>query len=98
MILVMGHSHCGAIMGAINGVEMGNLTTLLDKIKPAIAKTNQTFKGEQSCSNEAYVQEVILNNIKVTIDNIREQSPVLREMEMKGEIQILGALNRIDTA
>ncbi len=90
LILVMGHQHCGAIKGAIDNVKLGNLTALLDKIKPAVAMSN-SFIGEKKSGNEVYVKTVAQNNIRNTINNIRLKSAVLREMEQKGEIKIAGA-------
>lgn len=90
LILVMGHQHCGAIKGAIDRVKMGNLTTLLEKIKPAINMSNN-FNEEKTVKNEAYVKLVSQNNVRNTIKNIRLKSPILQEMEVKGEIKILGA-------
>ena len=90
LILVMGHQHCGAIKGAIDDVKLGNLTALLAKIKPAV-EYSKDFKGEKTTQNEAYVRFVAQNNVKLTLKNIREQSPILREMETKGEIKIVGA-------
>lgn len=90
LILVMGHQHCGAIKGAIDEVKLGNLTGLLTKIKPAV-KISQNFTGEKTSKNEAFVRLVAQNNVKLTIDNIRKKSPILRAMEQKGEIKIVGA-------
>ena len=90
LILVMGHQHCGAIKGAIDDVKLGNLTALLAKIRPAV-EYSKDFKGEKTTQNEAYVRFVAQNNVKLTLKNIREQSPILKEMEAKGEIKIVGA-------
>ena len=90
LILVMGHQHCGAVKGAIDDVKLGNLTALLAKIKPAVA-ISKDFIGEKTSKNEAFVRLVAQNNVKLTLKNIREQSPILREMEAKGEIKIVGA-------
>lgn len=94
LIMVMGHQHCGAIKGAIDEVKLGNLTTLLAKIKPAIAKS-QDFKGEKNSENEAFVQDVCKNNIAIALNQIRTKSPILKEMEDKGEIKIVGAYYRV---
>jgi len=90
LILVMGHQHCGAIKGTIDDVKLGNLTGLLAKIKPALEKS-QDFDGEKTSKNEAFVKHVAENNVKLTIENIRKNSPILKEMEEKGEIKIVGA-------
>jgi carbonic anhydrase len=90
LILVMGHQHCGAIKGAIDDVKLGNITAMLENIKPAV-KMSQDFKGEKSSKNEAFVKYVAQNNIKNTIQQIRSKSQILKEMEEKGEIKIVGA-------
>lgn len=90
LIVVLGHTNCGAIKGACDGVKMGNLTTLLDKFKPAIdaAKT----AGERSSKNHALVDEVTELNVKQVIQAIRDKSPILKELEDAGKIKIVGAL------
>jgi carbonic anhydrase len=90
LVLVLGHTACGAIKGAIDDVELGNLTGLLAKIKPAIPDTK--FEGEKSIKNSAYVDAVARINVKLGIENIRRRSPVLEELEKKGSIQITGAM------
>lgn|GEM_PF-98424 len=94
MILVMGHQHCGAIRGAIDDVKLGNLTTLLTKIKPAVARS-QDFEGEKTSANPLYVKYVAKNNVRVALANIRTQSPILNEMEGEGQIKIVGAFYRL---
>lgn len=90
LILVMGHQHCGAIKGAIDDVKLGNLTTLLTKIKPSVDMC-QKFEGEKTSGNEAFVRYVAQTNVKNTINTIRKNSLILKEMEDKGEIKIVGA-------
>ncbi|PIF30095.1 carbonic anhydrase [Flavobacterium sp. 9] len=89
LILVMGHQHCGAIKGAINDVKLGNITAMLAKIKPAV-KMSQDFQGEKKSKNDEFVKYVAENNIKYTIQQIREKSTILKEMEDKGKIKIVG--------
>ncbi|MDZ7634263.1 MAG: carbonic anhydrase family protein [Bacteroidales bacterium] len=89
LIVIMGHQHCGAIIGAINDVKLGNLTTTLSKIKPAI-KMSQDYSGEKTSRNEEFVKLVSVNNIRHAISTIRTKSPILREMEENGEIKIVG--------
>jgi len=96
VILVMGHTACGAIKGAIDNAELGNLTGLLAKIKPAIKAT--TFKGELSSKNGAYVDAVAQKNVELTMTDIRKNSPVLAELESKGMIKIAGAMYNLETA
>jgi carbonic anhydrase len=90
LIIVMGHQHCGAIKGAIDDVKLGNLTEMLQNIKPAVAMS-QNFDGEKSSKNEAYVKLVAQNNVRNTIAQIRAKSEILRTMEQKREIKIVGA-------
>lgn len=96
LILVMGHQHCGAVKGAIDEVKIGNITSMLANIKPAVAMS-QNFIGEQTSKNEAFVREVAQNNVRNTISQIRQKSPILNEMEQKGTIKIVGAFYTLRT-
>lgn len=93
LVLVLGHTACGAIKGAIDNAVLGNLTGLLEKIKPVIPAT--MFEGEKSSKNAAYVDAVARSNVKFGIENIRQHSPVLAELEKKGSIQITGAMYNV---
>jgi len=95
VVLVMGHTACGAIKGAIDGVQLGNLTALLAKIRPAIQATHYT--GERSAKNYAFVDAVARTNVSLTIAKIREQSPVLRDLESAGTIKIAGSMYDLET-
>jgi carbonic anhydrase len=90
VILLFGHTACGAIKGAIDDVEMGNLTGLLARVKPAITAT--TFSGDKSSKNAAYVDAVAKTNVRLSIENVRRRSPILEGLENKGTIQIVGAM------
>ena len=93
VIVVLGHTACGAVKGACDGAEMGNLTALLSKIKPAVnAVSEPSDPAQRNSKNSAFVDEVAETNVKLTMDNIRSQSPVLAEMEAAGEIDIVGAM------
>lgn len=94
LVLVMGHQHCGAVQGAIDNVKMGNITAMLSKIKPAVLMS-QDFTGEKSSKNEEYVRHVSENNVKHAIQQIRAKSTILKEMEEKGEIKIVGVFYRL---
>ena len=96
VVLVMGHTACGAIKGAIDNAELGNLTGLLAKIKPAVKATK--FKGEQSSKNAAFVDAVAQKNVELTIGEIRKKSAVLAELESKGAIKIAGSMYNLETA
>ena len=93
LVLVLGHTACGAIKGAIDDVVLGNLTGLLARIKPAIPET--AFEGEKSSKNPAYVDAVARTNVKLGIETIRRRSPVLADLEKKGAIQITRAMYNV---
>jgi len=96
LILVLGHESCGAIKAAIDDVKLGNITAMLAKIKPALVKS-QDFTGEKTSKNDAFVEYVAKNNVINTIETIRSKSPILKEMEDKGEIKIVGAYYNLKT-
>jgi carbonic anhydrase len=93
LVLLLGHTACGAVKGAIDDVVLGNLTGLLARIKPAIPATK--FDGERSSKNAAYVDAVARTNVALALDNIRQRSTVLADLEKKGSIQITGAMYNI---
>lgn len=95
VILILGHEHCGAIKSAIDDVKLGNITTLLSKIKPAITTTK--FDGERTSKNDAFLHAVCTENVKMIIENIRKKSPTLAEMEKNKEILIQGAVYAMDS-
>jgi carbonic anhydrase len=96
VVLVMGHTACGAIKGAIDDAELGNLTGLLEKIKPAVQATS--YSGERSSKNYAFVDAVARTNVQMNVENIRKNSPVLAELEGKRAIKIVGAMYDLHTA
>jgi carbonic anhydrase len=93
LVLVLGHTACGAIKGAIDDVVLGNLTGLLARIKPAIPEAK--FEGEKSSKNPAYVDAVARANVTLALESIRLRSPVLVDLEKKGSIQIAGAMYNV---
>ena len=95
VVLVMGHTACGAIAGAIDGVQLGNLTGLLEVIRPAIAATG--YSGDRSGKNSAFVDAVAATNVKQTIDTLRSTSPVLSDLEKQGKIRIVGSMYDLAT-
>jgi carbonic anhydrase len=95
VVLVMGHTACGAIKGAIDEVQLGNLTALLGKIRPAVEATQYT--GERSAKNYAFVDAVARENVSLTIANIRKKSSVLRDLESSGSIKIVGSMYNLET-
>jgi carbonic anhydrase len=94
-VVLFGHTDCGAIKGAIDGVEMGHLTGVLDRIKPAVAAT--TFNGRRSSKDHAFVDAVARKNVHLGVDAIRQRSSILADLERKGAIQIVGAIYDLAT-
>lgn len=93
LIVVLGHTSCGAIKGACDHARLGNLTALINKIEPAVeAVAEPTDENLRNSKNLEFVDKVAEKNVSLTIGNIRKQSPVLAEMEEKGEIKIVGAM------
>src|SRR5262249_5424336 len=90
LVLVMGHTACGAIKGAIDAVQLGHLTGLLEKIKPAVAETQ--FSGERSSKNAQFVDAVAATNVRRTVASIRQQSQVLADLEKQGKIKFVGSM------
>ena len=90
LILVLGHESCGAVKGAIDNVQLGNITPMLSNIKPAISRV-KNFTGEKTAKNDAFVESVAKENVLNTIETIKAKSSILKEMETKGEIKIIGA-------
>lgn len=95
LILVMGHEHCGAVKAAVDDVKLGNITSLLSHIRPAVEKTE--YEGVRTSSNQEFVDLVCENNVRHTIEEIRKNSPILKEMEDNGEIKIVGGVYDLDT-
>jgi carbonic anhydrase len=95
VILVLGHTACGAIKGAIDNVQLGNLTGLLDAIKPAIQATD--YNGERTSKNAAFVDAVAQSNVRYAIGQIRSNSEILADLEKKGQIKIVGSMYELHT-
>jgi len=92
----MGHTSCGAVKGACDKVQMGNLTGLLDKIQPAVEAVHDV-PGDRNSKNTAFVEAVAETNVKLTVEKIRELSPILKGMESEGKIQIVGCVYDLGT-
>ena len=98
LVVVLGHTACGAVKGACDHARLGNLTALINKIEPAVeAVTEPTDESQRNSSNIDFVNEVAKKNVYMTIDNIRESSQVIKEMEDAGEIEIVGGMYDIKT-
>lgn len=94
IIVVLGHTKCGAVKGACDHVEMGNLTSLLTKIRPAV-DDEDTVKEDRNSGNPVFVEKVSTINVKRTVKAIMERSPILKEMIEKGQIGIVGGTHDI---
>ena len=90
LIVVLGHSSCGAVKAAIDNVKLGNITTLLNKIRPAVIKS-QNYTGEKTTKNPVFTDLVSRNNVLNSIEMIKIKSPILKQMVENGEIKIVGA-------
>ncbi len=95
-IVVLGHTKCGAVKGACDHVELGNLTTLLAKLQPAVSCETQTTLNRNS-SNAVFVENVAKINVEEAVGEIQAKSPILKEMIDKGEIGICGAMYNVET-
>jgi carbonic anhydrase len=93
LAIVIGHTKCGAVKGAIDDVVMGNLTGLIAKIRPAIRDTQ--YDGDRNARNYAFVDAVALTNVGREVELIRERSPTLRKLEIDGKIKIAGAMYNV---
>jgi carbonic anhydrase len=96
VVLVMGHTACGAIKGAIDRAQLGNLTGLLAKIQPAVDATS--YQGERSAKNYAFVDAVARKNVELTMAGIHSHSAVIAELETAGAVKIAGAMYNLETA
>ena len=91
VIVVLGHTKCGAVTAACNSVELGNITHLLEKIKPAV---KMVMKGDPDAET---IEKVAIKNIELSIERIRDESSILAEMEENGDIMIVGAIYDVST-
>ena len=91
-VVVLGHTSCGAVKGACDQVELGNITQMLEKIMPAV-KAVETPKGaDRSSANKQFVNKVVEKNVELAVQDIKDRSEVLKEMYDAGEIDIVGAI------
>lgn len=95
LILVLGHTNCGAVKGAIDNVEMGNLTLLLDKIKPAVDSVKEF--NDRSSANYEFVGKVAKENVILSMNKILSRSPILKDMIDKGEVGLVGGMYDLES-
>ncbi len=95
LVMVLGHTECGAVKGACDHVELGNLTHTLSNLAPAVyaAKTD----GPRNSGNKEFVQDVTHMNVKMTVQNILDRSPVIRDLVEKGSVKVVGAMYDVST-
>ncbi len=96
LVLILGHTNCGAVKGAIDGVKLGNLTGLLGKVQPAIDAVTDV-PGERTSKNKPFVDAVVLKNVELTMERVRKMSPVLADLEKEGKIEIQGGVYDVAT-
>jgi len=96
LVLILGHQHCGAVKASIDNVQIGNISSLTNGIRPAVEMAVD-YTGEQSSSNDPYVHYVSKKNVLHTVDFIRKNSEILKKMEDAGLIKILGAMYQMET-
>ncbi len=93
LVVVLGHTLCGAVKGACDDVQLGNITALLSKIRPAVEATNlPEEESERTSANKDFVNDVVQKNVHMTIEKMRRDSPLLKEMEDAGDIKIVGGV------
>ena len=97
LVVVMGHTGCGAVKAACDHVQLGNITTLLGKIMPAVISTPSDSSGVRSSKNPAFANAVAVTNVKLTIQQMRNESWILGGLERSGAIKIVGAMYYVDS-
>lgn len=97
LVVVLGHTSCGAVKGACDDVKLGNVTALIEKLKPSVEAVETPAGTDRSSANKAFVNQVVYKNVELTIKNIHKHSPVLAEMAEDGDIAIIGAVYDITT-
>jgi carbonic anhydrase len=93
--VVLGHEGCGAVKAACDGVELGNITSLLSNIQPAVDAVKPTVEAPYNSANTAFVNAAIAENVNHTIGEIKSMSPILAEMGAAGEIAIKGGVYQL---
>jgi carbonic anhydrase len=96
LVVVVGHTECGAVKGACDNVELGNLTTVIQAIRPAVEDVKDV-PGERNSKNAGFVLAVTEENVRLTVEKVRADSPILKGMEQSGQIKIVGAMHDLTT-
>lgn len=97
VIVVMGHTACGAVKGACDGVELGNLTALLDEIEPAMDAVSTPVGVDRSSANIEFVNDVVETNVRMQVNELVRRSDVVRELVEAGQVKVVGAVHDIST-
>jgi len=97
LIVVMGHTACGAVKGACDGVELGNLTALLDEIEPAMDAVSTPVGADRSSANTEFVNEVVETNVRMQVNELLRRSDVVRSLVEQGQVKVVGAVHDIAT-
>jgi len=97
LIVILGHTHCGAVKGACDSAVLGNLTQLVDKIRPAVNATPDKRGGDRSSKNHHFVDAVAETNVHLTVKELLAKSAVLRQMVEKGQVKVVGAMLDVET-
>ena len=95
LIIVLGHEACGAVKAACDKVELGNITSLLSNLTPAVDQVKGSISSPHDSSNTTFVNAAIQENVNQTIDQIRSMSPILKDLEDKGQIQFKGGVYKL---
>ncbi|MEO8446591.1 MAG: carbonic anhydrase family protein [bacterium] len=95
VIIVMGHTDCGAVKGACDNVELGNLTYVVDQIRPAVDSV-KGFENERNSKNKKFVEEVSRKNVVLTMEKLRSQSSIITDLEKQGKVKIVGAMYHLE--
>jgi len=96
VVVVLGHTECGAVKGACDNVQLGNLTTVIQALQPAVNDV-QDVPGERTSKNKPFVEAVAIANVRRTVAHIRSDSPIMHDMEQAGQIKIVGAMYDVAT-
>jgi len=97
LVVVLGHESCGAVKAACDGVQLGNITAMLNNIAPAVKEAALDFDDHVDSSNKDFVAKTVEKNVRLSIERIREKSEILSEMENNGEIKIVGGVYSLQT-